>query len=182
MKPIIVSLFVVGAILCPHVAQAVEPARPVSFLNDVMPILAKAGCNSGACHGSASGKKGFKISLRGYDPLSDYRTLTRGTTGRRLNFNDPDNSLLVLKPEALVPHEGGLRFATNSSYAATLRRWIAEGAGSDIATAPRLTGIDVSPKFRSFPTPGSGTATQSHSPVQRWQPPRCHRRRPLQQQ
>src|SRR5207253_5043722 len=64
--------------------------RPVSFANDVMPIMARAGCNSGACHGSASGKKGFKISLRGYDPAADYITLTRGTIGRRINFIEPD--------------------------------------------------------------------------------------------
>jgi hypothetical protein len=133
------------------VANAAQ--RSISFSNDVMPVLAKAGCNSGACHGSASGKKGFKISLRGYDPPTDYRTLTRGTEGRRLNFNDPDNSLLVLKPSALVPHEGGKRFDYQGEYAQILKRWIAEGAASDTATAPRLTGIEVSPRFRSFPVP-----------------------------
>src|SRR5208283_1368222 len=71
------------------VAVTVKSAspRPISFTNDVMPVLAKAGCNSGACHGAASGKKGFKISLRGYDPVTDYWTLTRGTNGRRLNLN-----------------------------------------------------------------------------------------------
>lgn len=137
-------------------AQSPQTAndRPVSFLNDVMPVLAKAGCNSGACHGAASGKKGFKISLRGYDPASDYRTLTRGTDGRRLNFNDPDNSLLVLKPTGMAGHEGGLRFAFTSNYSAILRRWIAEGARSDVATAPRLAGIEVTPKFQTFAEPG----------------------------
>lgn len=128
--------------------------RPVSFTNDVMPILAKAGCNMGACHGAAAGKKGFKISLRGYDPPTDYKILTRGTEGRRLNFNDPDNSLFVLKPAAQVPHEGGKRFDIDSAYAQTLKRWIGQGAPSDTATAPRLTGIEVFPKFRSFPMPG----------------------------
>ena len=67
---------------------AAEPGTatvpPVSFANDIMPLFAKAGCNSGACHGAASGKKGFKVSLRGYDAVTDFVTLTRGTTGRGL--------------------------------------------------------------------------------------------------
>jgi hypothetical protein len=128
--------------------------RPVSFANDVMPILAKAGCNSGACHGSASGKKGFKISLRGYDPASDYVTLTRGTDARRLSLNDPAHSLLVLKPTGRVPHEGGKRFPAKGAYARTLERWIAEGAASDLAGAPKLVGLDVYPAFRTFHRPG----------------------------
>jgi hypothetical protein len=128
--------------------------RPVSFAIDVMPILARAGCNSGACHGAAAGKKGFKISLRGYDPPTDYVTLTRGTEGRRLCLNDPDRSLLLLKPTGLVPHEGGKRFDFHGDYAQTLRRWIAEGARSDLDTAPRLVGLDVTPTLRTFPVPG----------------------------
>src|SRR5262245_18328965 len=117
------ATLVVGCTLfVPAVAHA---DGPVSFANDVMPILAKAGCNSGACHGAASGKKGFKVSLRGYDPATDYVTLTRGTEGRRLNLNDPAQSLLVLKPTGLVMHEGGKRFEPDSAYARTLIRWIA---------------------------------------------------------
>jgi hypothetical protein len=132
----------------------VESNRPVSFANDVMPILAKAGCNSGACHGSASGKKGFKISLRGYDPATDYITLTRGTEARRLNLNQPERSLLLLKPTGQVPHEGGKRFSPKSRYAHTLQRWIAEGAHSDLAQAPKLVGLEVSPTFKTFDRPG----------------------------
>jgi hypothetical protein len=132
--------------------QDVAP-RPVSFANDIMPILTKAGCNSGACHGSASGKKGFKVSLRGYDPpkdyVKDYVTLTRGTEGRRLNLNDPDRSLLLLKPTAQIPHEGGKRFDRHSDYAQTLRRWLAEGATSDLSSAPQLVGLEVFPAFRT---------------------------------
>lgn len=127
---------------------------PVSFANDIMPIFAKAGCNTGACHGAASGKKGFKISLRGYDPVADYTTLTRGSDGRRLNFHNPDASLLLLKPTGRVSHEGGKRFNLNSDYSLTLRRWIAEGAKSDTAVAPKLTGLELYPKFRTFPKPG----------------------------
>src|SRR5262245_45370421 len=105
---------VFGFVLAAPAARAQEP---VSFANDIMPIFAKAGCNSGACHGSASGKKGFKVSLRGYDPESDFGTLTRGSQGRRLDFNDAGQSLLLLKPTGIVPHEGGKRFEIDSRYA-----------------------------------------------------------------
>jgi hypothetical protein len=127
--------------------------KPVSFANDIMPLFAKAGCNSGACHGAASGKKGFKISLRGYDAATDYQVLTRGTTGRRLSFNDPARSLLMLKPTGAAAHEGGKRFDAESAYARTLQRWIEEGARSDMATAVKLVGIEVSPTFRTLDQP-----------------------------
>src|SRR5262245_50642468 len=80
--------------------------RPVSFANDVMPIVAKAGRNRGACHVAASGKRGFKVSLRAYHPAADHLPLPRGTDGRRLNRHDPARSLLLLKPTGAVPHEG----------------------------------------------------------------------------
>src|SRR5439155_19856041 len=111
-------------------------------------------CNSGACHGAAAGKKGFKISLRGYDPANDYLSLTRATDGRRLDFVNPANSLLVLKPTGHVPHEGGKRFDRHHPYAKALTRWVAEGGVSDLATAPKLVGLDVTPAFRSAPVLG----------------------------
>ncbi|HMC64568.1 MAG TPA: DUF1549 domain-containing protein [Gemmataceae bacterium] len=150
------NIHVVGAGLAAIVPVTVKgiAGRPISFANDVMPVLAKAGCNSGACHGAASGKKGFKLSLRGYDPPTDYLALTRGTEGRRIDRNLPEHSLILLKPTGLTPHEGGKRFDTHSEYAGILRRWIAEGAQSDLAKAPELIGLDVSPKFRTFPAPG----------------------------
>lgn len=149
-------LFVGGLLLSGSTAaRAAAPApAPVSFANDVLPILSRAGCNQGACHGAASGKKGFKLSLRGYDPVFDHVHLTRNATGRRLNFNDPEQSLLLLKATGQVPHEGGKRFEMESRYAQTLVRWIAEGAVSDLATAPKLVGLEVEPPLRTFPTPG----------------------------
>ncbi len=137
-----------------NVTVASVAKRPVSFANDVMPLLAKAGCNSGACHGSASGKKGFKVSLRGYDPATDYLTLTRGNASRRLNLLDPGQSLLLLKPTGQSPHEGGKRFDSQSPYAEVLRRWVAEGAKSDLAAAPRPIRVEVSPAVRTFAQPG----------------------------
>ena len=53
----------------PQDERRVEGPR-VTFLRDVAPILNKAGCTAGTCHGAAKGKNGFKLSLRGYDPLA----------------------------------------------------------------------------------------------------------------
>jgi Protein of unknown function (DUF1549)/Protein of unknown function (DUF1553) len=128
--------------------------NPVSFVNDVMPVLSKAGCNQGACHGAASGKKGFKLSLRGYDPAADFQVLTRGIDARRLNRNDAGNSLIVLKGTGRVPHEGGKLFDGSSRYAKLLERWIAEGARSDLADSPALIDLQVFPNFRTAPEPG----------------------------
>ena len=79
---------------------------PVSFVRDVMPILSKAGCNAGTCHGSAKGKNGFKLSLRGYDPDYDHHALIDDIEARRFNRTDPAQSLMLLKPIGEVPHQG----------------------------------------------------------------------------
>src|SRR5213593_4610545 len=82
----------------------------ITFRNHVQPVLAKFGCSSGACHGAAAGKNGFKLSLRGYDDEGDWKTLTRSAWGRRIGPADPSSSLLLRKPTAAVPHKGGVRF------------------------------------------------------------------------
>ena len=76
------------------------------FVRDIMPVMSKAGCNAGTCHGSAKGKNGFKLSLRGYDPDFDYQALVKDLSGRRFNRVNVEESLMLLKPTAEVPHEG----------------------------------------------------------------------------
>ena len=83
--------------------------REVSFTNDIMPILSKAGCNSGGCHGALAGKAGFRLSLFGYDPASDHLAITRESLGRRVDLAKPAASLLLTKPTTAVPHKGGRR-------------------------------------------------------------------------
>jgi hypothetical protein len=117
----------------------------ISFRNDVMAVLSKAGCNAGACHGNASGKGGFKLSLRGESPDLDFAALTRDEHGRRINLLQPERSLLLEKPMVALAHEGGRRFRASSELYATLRHWIAAGATNDLGTAPRLTKLEVSP-------------------------------------
>src|SRR5262245_1046252 len=85
-------------------------AEPVSFRREVVPTLTKLGCSAGACHGTPSGKNGFRLSLRGYDPALDHTTLTREHEGRRIDHLDPSASLILTKPSGVAPHEGGKRF------------------------------------------------------------------------
>ena len=77
------------------------------FIHDVAPVLSRLGCNQGTCHGSAQGKNGFKLSLRGYDPLFDVRALTDDHAGRHINLASPDDSMMLTKPTGAVPHVGG---------------------------------------------------------------------------
>lgn len=127
------------------VTGAAQP-RKISFRLDVMPVLMRAGCNSGTCHGAASGKNGFRMSLFGFDPNEDYLRLTRETTGRRLDVADVKASLMLTKATAVVAHEGGKRVEPGDEYYNTIEKWISEGANNDPADVATLTGIDIMPK------------------------------------
>ena len=118
--------------------------HPVSFIRDVIPAMSKVGCNAGTCHGAQKGKRGFKLSLRGYDPLYDYRALVDDLSGRRFNRSRPEQSLMLLKPTQGVPHEGGFLFDEKSRTYSVLKQWIAEGCRFD--TAKRVARIEVFPK------------------------------------
>ncbi len=121
-----------------------QPEKPVSFVHDVLPVLTRQGCNAAACHGSPSGKGGFRLSLRGYDPALDQYTLLRQALGRRVSPFQPEASLLLLKPLAQVPHEGGQKLRPGDSSHRILVRWIAAGCRTDL-DAPVCVRIDVSP-------------------------------------
>jgi hypothetical protein len=122
---------------------AVEP--PYSFRHEVMPVLSKAGCNSGGCHGYSLGKNGFKLSLRGADPDLDFVAITKDTLGRRLNIPAPEASLLLTKPGGEVPHEGGVRFAHDSLSYEILVRWIKQGAPGDLADKAQVVKVRLVP-------------------------------------
>lgn len=115
------------------------------FIRDVNPVLTKLGCNAGTCHGAKEGKNGFKLSLRGYDPLYDMRSFTDDLASRRVNVASPDDSLILLKATAEVPHEGGRRTHPDEKYYQVLRAWIAGGAKLNLQT-PKVTRIEVFPK------------------------------------
>ena len=115
------------------------------FRRHVLPILAKRGCNSGACHGALAGKGGFKLSLRGYDPASDYWWITRQSRGRRLEPADPALSLILTKPTGRVPHKGGIRLEVGSDDYQLLGKWISDGAKAPGSDDPQLTSVQVMP-------------------------------------
>jgi hypothetical protein len=122
--------------------------RPASFRIDVVALLSKSGCNMGTCHGNLNGKGGFRLSLRGDDPAFDLRGITRDASGRRVNSTHPNQSLIVLKPTGLLPHEGGRRFGIGSTQAKNLIAWIASGARDDVASAAKVKRLNVYPSQR----------------------------------
>lgn len=134
--------------VCHQRAKAGRPPVRVSFRYDVHPILSRAGCNQGTCHGNANGKGGLKLSLRGDDPEWDYYSLVGDSFARRVNRIEPERSLLLRKPVAAVAHGGGQRFGVDSREYRILRDWIGEGAPSDLATAPQLARLEVLPAER----------------------------------
>ncbi len=128
--------------------------RPVGFVREIQPVLGKTGCNQGTCHGSAKGKNGFKLSLRGYDPDFDYQALVNDLSGRRFNRAAVDESLMLQKPLAEVPHEGRQAIKPGSRYHALLRRWIAEGARFEDVAKARATNITILPATVEIDLPG----------------------------
>lgn len=135
--------------------ENVEQKPPISFRHEVIAAFNVAGCNMGACHGTPNGKNGFRLSLRGYDPDSDYVQLTRDMNGRRINALQPDLSLILLKGSGRVPHEGGQRFAVGSFWYEVIRQWIAEGTQNEDANRlPRLERVEVLPGHRTVLWPG----------------------------
>lgn len=132
----------------PVTVQGIATPRPVDFANEIVPLLSRYGCNSGGCHGKASGQNGFKLSLFGFDPVHDHNELVRSARGRRLNVAAPDSSLLLAKAIGKVPHGGGARFDANSEAYQTLRQWIASGAPATSPEAAHVVSIAIEPRER----------------------------------
>jgi hypothetical protein len=124
--------------------SAVTPE--LSFKLDIMPIFMKANCNTGSCHGAASGKDGFRLSLFGFDHVGDYQRVTREIGNRRINLAFPHESLMLTKSTAVVPHTGGTRFRQGDSLYNLMHEWIDAGAVADKADIPTCTKIEVYPK------------------------------------
>src|SRR5688500_8669341 len=129
-------------------APALAAAGPPTFERDVAPILARHGCNAGACHGKARGQNGFALSLLGFDPDFDYAAITAEGKGRRVFPAAPDSSLLLRKASGQVPHGGGKKLAVTDPAYDVLRRWIVAGCPRTPADAPRVVRITVDPAER----------------------------------
>ncbi len=135
----------VQTVTVPVTVTGMETPHRTAFENEVLVALSKQGCNSGACHGSPSGKGMFRLSLRAFDSKLDELTLIREDFGRRLNTLSPEESLLLLKPMMQVAHGGGKHLDADDEAYAILRDWISEGAKTDPPETARCVRLEVYP-------------------------------------
>ena len=149
-----------SAILILLVSRPASAAEVVEFRRDVIAALSRAGCNSGACHGSPQGKNGFRLSLRGGDADLDYQTLARDQGGRRVNLQSPDESLFLLKGSGRVSHQGGTLLARDQTAYKTLSRWVAEGC-RDEKPSP-LVKLELTPTNTRLAKPEQQVAAKAH--------------------
>ena len=133
----------------PGVVLAEE--KKISFVNDIAPVLTRAGCNQGLCHAKAGGgQNGFQLSLLGFEPQEDYEHIVQESLGRRLSFSSPDQSLLLLKASGKMPHKGGSRLPESSSGYALIKQWILLGAPMDGPGAVKIVDMQIEPKKGSL--------------------------------
>ncbi len=130
----------------PVKVQGISDPIPVSFRGDIQPILTKAACNSGGCHGKAEGQNGFKLSVFAFDDAFDHDSITRHGRGRRINIAAPDTSLLLRKATGLLPHGGGRKIPVNGLWYQQLNRWIKEGASLDTVDHNQIQRLEVYPQ------------------------------------
>ena len=142
-----------ASVTVPVTVVEMDKPQPVSFRQEFIAALNVGGCNSGACHGTPSGKNGFKLSLRGFDPGADFVQLTHDVQGRRTDRHQPEASLVYQKALGRVPHDGMQRFPASSVPALAMRDWIAEGLQDDPASLPALKSIQILPGTRILKEP-----------------------------
>src|SRR5579859_4345648 len=126
-------------------------AEVTSFESDIAPILSKNGCNNSNCHGALKGQNGFRLSVFGYDPAADYRSIVKEGDGKRINLKDPESSLILLKPTFQVKHGGGVRFSKTSPEYTLILEWLKKGAIEGVP-GPKLVSLRVSPEDEIFLT------------------------------
>jgi hypothetical protein len=139
-------------LLCAVTLAASAAERSVSFINDVVPILTKAGCNTGACHAKAIiGQNGFRLSLFGYEPAEDYEHIVKEGRGRRVFPDAPEQSLLLQKAANLSPHGGGRKLAPESAEFKAIARWIGDGMPFHVENEPQITSLAITPPKDTLP-------------------------------
>ncbi len=142
----IAAVFITVVMLCAsgHLVASEEPAS-VSFVNDVIPVLTKAGCNGGSCHAKAGGRNGFQLSLLGFEADDDYENIVLEDRGRRIFQTAPEQSLLLTKASGKAAHQGGVRLTSDSAEYEILRRWIQQGMPRRIENDPEMLSLEVKP-------------------------------------
>jgi hypothetical protein len=133
----------------PVVVEKATADVPVSFAREVQPVLTKAGCNSGGCHGAQHGRGGFKLSLFGFDPAFDFAQIVQSNEGRRVVLSDAERSILLAKPALVMEHGGGEKLKHNGRDYTRVRLWLEDGAPAPNAkTDPEVTKLEVFPAHR----------------------------------
>src|ERR1043165_6783779 len=155
------SLAITLSLLSAGIAQADDPL----FGREVVPILYKLGCSSGPCHGSFSGKGGFRLSLFASDPEADYREI-RGFFNRRINLQNPEESLLLLKRTGKIPHGGSLRLRPGSEEYQLIKRWIEAGLPYAPEAEGRVMSVRVEPSRFVIPIDTAPTALKVFARLQ----------------
>src|SRR5207248_1570933 len=129
----------------PVVVEKAAADVRVSFTREIEPILTKAGCNSGGCHGASLGRGGFRLSLFGFDPAFDHAQIVQSNEGRRVVVSDPERSILLAKPSLVMEHGGGERLRLNGRDYDHVRAWLEDGAPPPSVKDPEVTRLEVFP-------------------------------------
>ena len=156
-RSIAAALSMLLVVIASTTSMGNDAFNEVSFTNDIVPILSKAGCNGGGCHGALAGKAGFRLSLFGYDPASDHLAITRESLGRRVDLAEPATSLLLIKPTMAVPHKGGRRLEVGGEDYQLLAAWIAAGCPGPTPHERQLSSLAIEPE-EALLTPGEQAA------------------------
>lgn len=130
------------------IVRDIASQQPISFANHIVPLLTRASCNMGACHGAQHGKGGFKLSLFGGEPDADYSSIAKEAEGRRIVMASPDDSLVLLKPTLTTAHGGGKRLDIDSPTYNAIKTWLEQGCPAPSEKDPRVARIEVLPRER----------------------------------
>lgn len=128
--------------------KACAEELPINFVNEVVPIFTRLGCNAGGCHGKSDGQNGFKLSLLGFYPDEDYEYIVHESLGRRVFPAEPEFSLLLLKPANMLPHGGGKRMAAGTYEWDLIVSWIRQGMPYGSESDAKLQRIEIIPAVR----------------------------------
>lgn len=140
--------------ISPPISERLASSETVpDFQRHVLPLLGRLGCNGRVCHGSFQGKGGFSLSMFGYDFDADHEVITGGDEPR-VDFEKPDDSLIIYKPSHGEEHEGGQRFEPDGWEHQLLRRWVESGAKGLTDGPGRIVRFDVTPAEIQFSKPG----------------------------
>jgi len=147
-KTEIVASFAGQSVKIPVESTSLNENLPINFTNQIVPVFTKLSCNSGGCHGKASGQNGFRLSLLGFEPEGDFASVVKEARGRRLQLASPEHSVLLEKAAGTVAHGGGKKMEKDSDEYKLVRRWVAAGAPFGQKSDPTVTRISIYPEHR----------------------------------